>query len=83
MGLPPDLTLLEMVREWRRRSKETPLLPPSLVDSGPVMENVMTGEEVDLLVILGYGIGSRFTLILCGSLKPGEGGGERCAEGTL
>ncbi|HKZ50234.1 MAG TPA: UbiD family decarboxylase, partial [Dehalococcoidia bacterium] len=40
---------MDLVREWRRRSKETPLQPPRVVDSGPVMENADVGEEVDVL----------------------------------
>src|SRR3972149_2927832 len=49
MGLPPGPGEMDLVREWRRRSKETPLQPPRVVDSGPVMENADVGEEVDVL----------------------------------
>src|SRR3990172_3919709 len=45
MGLPPGPGEMDLVREWRRRSKETPLQPPRVVDSGPVMENADVGEE--------------------------------------
>ncbi|HLB28853.1 MAG TPA: UbiD family decarboxylase [Dehalococcoidia bacterium] len=49
MSLPMGLTEMEMVQEWRRRSREAPLLPPRFVDAGPVMENAAFGEEVDVL----------------------------------
>ncbi len=49
MNLPLGLSEMEMVQEWRRRSQQTRLLPPCPVDTGPVMENITTGEEVDVL----------------------------------
>ena len=49
MGLPPGPSESELVKEWRRRIKEIKLLPPRVVDGGPVMENSMVGEEVDVL----------------------------------
>ncbi|HKZ50180.1 MAG TPA: UbiD family decarboxylase [Dehalococcoidia bacterium] len=49
VGFPEGLSVIEMVQEWRRRSREMEVLPPRVVDSGPVMENAAFGEEVDLL----------------------------------
>ena len=49
LGFPKGITEPEMVHEWRRRIRETKLLPPRFVGSGPVMENVDVGEEVDVL----------------------------------
>ena len=49
VGFPPEMSVTEMVQEWRRRSREMKPTPPRLVDSGPVMENAMVGEEVDVL----------------------------------
>ena len=49
LGLPPQLSPMEMVHEWRRRIKEMQFLPPRFVDGGPVMENTAFGEEVDVL----------------------------------
>ncbi|HKZ51276.1 MAG TPA: UbiD family decarboxylase [Dehalococcoidia bacterium] len=48
-GFPVGIKEVEMVQEWRRFFKRMDLLPPRLVDSGPVMENVDLGEDVDLL----------------------------------
>ena len=47
-GFPLDTSRIEMVRECRRRAKEMGMLPPRFVDGGPVMENTLVGEEVDL-----------------------------------
>jgi 3-octaprenyl-4-hydroxybenzoate carboxy-lyase len=48
LGLPPDATIMEQVKLWRDREKSLKPLPPVEVDSGPVMENVQTGDDVDL-----------------------------------
>jgi 4-hydroxy-3-polyprenylbenzoate decarboxylase len=48
-GLRRDITALQFVQEWRNRMRTLAPIPPMLVSSGPVMENVMAGEEVDLL----------------------------------
>ncbi len=49
LNMPADLAGLEVVRELRRRLRELKLVPPKTVASGPVMENVYSGDEVDLL----------------------------------
>lgn len=36
-------------REWRERLKYLEPLPPRTVETGPVMENVVTGSDVDVL----------------------------------
>jgi UbiD family decarboxylase len=37
-----------IVRAWKEKSKRLKLLPPREVESGPVMENSLTGDAVDL-----------------------------------
>ncbi len=49
LGLPLDKSLLENVRLGFRKIKETKPVPPVEVKDGPVMENVLTGDEVDIL----------------------------------
>ncbi len=49
LGLPLGATIPEQIRLWREREKSAKLIPPVEVDSGPVMENVQMGDEVDLL----------------------------------
>jgi 4-hydroxy-3-polyprenylbenzoate decarboxylase len=52
MGLPTDKTKLELVRLLARKLKEVEPIPPQVVNSGPVMENVMGGDSstpVDIL----------------------------------
>jgi 4-hydroxy-3-polyprenylbenzoate decarboxylase len=48
-GLPIDKTKLELVRLIARKISSVEPIPPEEVATGPVMENVMTGEAIDLL----------------------------------
>ncbi|MFC2010454.1 UbiD family decarboxylase [Chloroflexota bacterium] len=48
LGLPPDLTGFEMLLAWRERLKSFEPVPPVEVKSGPVMENALTGDKVDI-----------------------------------
>lgn len=48
LGLPPDKSKLELVRLAARRIKSSQPVPPQEARNAPVMENVMTGKEVDL-----------------------------------
>jgi UbiD family decarboxylase len=48
LGLPQDLTPLETLRAWRQKVRSLKLIPPVEVGKGPVKENVMTGNEVDI-----------------------------------
>ena len=48
LGLPTDYGRREVVREWRDRLKQFQPLPAELVEDGPVLENHVTGQEVDL-----------------------------------
>lgn len=48
-NMPDGVSGLEFVREWRNRMRNLNTIPPVLVSGGPVMENVMEGDQVDLL----------------------------------
>jgi UbiD family decarboxylase len=48
LGLPHGLTKPEYVEHVGQRLADVPSLAPVTVDGGPVMENAMRGEEVDL-----------------------------------
>ena len=48
LGLPLHLTEAETVRAWKKILSEMRPVPPVVVKSGPVLENEMTGAEVDL-----------------------------------
>jgi UbiD family decarboxylase len=48
LGIPGNLSSVQMVDAWRKRLKEARPLPPVVVDSGPVFENTLTGPDVDL-----------------------------------
>lgn len=44
----PKLPLSELARKWKERLAGGAAVPPRLADEVPVMENVATGEDVDL-----------------------------------
>jgi UbiD family decarboxylase len=49
-GLPEELTGTRLVRAIKERlGKGVPQIPPVEVKTGPVMENVFTGNEVDIM----------------------------------
>ena len=45
LGLDRDATLAEMAEQWNRASRNYKGIPPEVVPTGPVMENVMTGRR--------------------------------------
>src|SRR3977135_3154352 len=51
MGNPGDGSEIELVRHWRRYMKEAKTIPPVVVASGALLENVKTGDDIDLFKI--------------------------------
>src|SRR2546421_2938298 len=49
LGMPRNLSSLDFVTEWRRRSKDFKNIPPMVVTDGPVLENIRRGKDVDIL----------------------------------
>ena len=49
LGLPPDTPAMDMVRHTARRLRDAPAVPPREVATGPVMQNIMRDNEVDVL----------------------------------
>src|SRR5260370_16950670 len=48
LGLTPDTPKMEIVRHAAQRLKHAPPIPPKEVATGPVMQNIMRDNEVDL-----------------------------------
>ncbi|OGO39992.1 MAG: hypothetical protein A2147_09570 [Chloroflexi bacterium RBG_16_57_8] len=48
LGLSPQLTGFEMLKAWRQRLRQFKPVSPREVSSGPVMENTLTGNKIDL-----------------------------------
>jgi UbiD family decarboxylase len=48
LGLPLDLPKLDIVRAWKEKSKQLQKLAPREVEKGPVLENRLGGDAVDL-----------------------------------
>src|SRR5271163_2637907 len=51
LGLPADGGAIDLVHYWRRSMKEARAIPPVTVSGGPVMENVRTGDDIDIFSI--------------------------------
>ena len=49
LNMPPDTPRMEIVRGASKNIKTSAPIPPREVETGPVMENVMRGNEVDVL----------------------------------
>jgi UbiD family decarboxylase len=50
LGLPAHTPNIEIVRAWKDRSRRLEPMPPKDVGTGSILENVLTGEDVDLLM---------------------------------
>jgi 4-hydroxy-3-polyprenylbenzoate decarboxylase len=48
LGIPAKSTDMELVQWWRKYMGNAPSIPPKEVNGGPLMENVMEGDAVDL-----------------------------------
>jgi 4-hydroxy-3-polyprenylbenzoate decarboxylase len=49
LGLPLDLSGLDLVRKFREKLASHQPIPSQTVKSGPILENVLSGDQVDLL----------------------------------
>ena len=48
LGLPTGLSFKELLPLWRQKSKEISPIPMRYVTDGPVMENVLEGDRIDM-----------------------------------
>ncbi len=51
MGLPESTTEIDLVRFWREYFKGAPMIAPTTVNTGSVLENKFTGNDINLLTI--------------------------------
>ncbi|MGH6674356.1 MAG: UbiD family decarboxylase domain-containing protein, partial [Xanthobacteraceae bacterium] len=51
LGLDPDASAVELVHYWRRYMKEAHAIAPVTVKTGPLLENVHTGKDIDIFKI--------------------------------
>ena len=49
LGLPLDLKKLDLIRAWKEKLSALKPIPPVYVQTGPVKENVLIGNDVDVL----------------------------------
>ncbi len=50
LGMPTHLSKRELVEAWRQRLRKLEPIPPVEVSDGPVLENVMRGDDVDMMI---------------------------------
>ena len=48
LGLPAGQTRLQTCEAWRQKIRDLQPLPPTEVGDGPIFENVLRGDEIDL-----------------------------------
>jgi 4-hydroxy-3-polyprenylbenzoate decarboxylase len=48
LGLPLELSKVEMLRRWKERMPDFHPVPPRFVNDGPLFENTQTGDDIDL-----------------------------------
>ena len=48
LGLPSNIGVWELMDEWERRMDNVKPLPPNFVTSGPITENVIEGDAIDM-----------------------------------
>ena len=48
LGLPTDLEGRDLAWAWQRQNSEIKPIPPKEVSIGPIMENVLSGDDIDL-----------------------------------
>jgi UbiD family decarboxylase len=49
VGFPSDLDVHGVIRSWRQKIRDLKPIPPTYVTDGPIMENVFTGSDVNML----------------------------------
>src|SRR4026209_371703 len=49
LGMAQNLSAMEFIFEWRKRSKDLKHIPPRVVRDGPVLENIQRGKDVNIL----------------------------------
>lgn len=49
LGLSPDSDAIEIVRVWLGYLRNSTLIPPKVVENGPVLENVQEKDDINLL----------------------------------
>src|ERR1700674_5556449 len=48
LGMPIDGSAIELVSYWRKYMKEAKSIAPVTVKTGPLLENVSTGKDIDI-----------------------------------
>ena len=49
LDIDANLTRMDLLKAYRKKMSNRTTIPPCFVDTGPVMENVISGDDVDVL----------------------------------
>ncbi len=49
LHMEPARTAMDLVKAWRERARRLRPIPPKVVSEGPVLENVLVGDRINLL----------------------------------
>jgi 4-hydroxy-3-polyprenylbenzoate decarboxylase len=49
LHMEPRPTAMDLVKAWRERSRRLQPIPPKVVTEGPVLENVLVGDRINML----------------------------------
>ena len=50
VGMAADATPIELVARWKELLKAVKPIPPRVVSTGPILENVKTGDDIDMTI---------------------------------
>ena len=50
VGMPADAAPIELVARWKELLKNVRPIPPRVLSNGPILENVKTGDEIDMTI---------------------------------
>ncbi len=50
VGMPTDAAPIELIARWKEILKGVKPIPPRVVPTGPILENVKTGDDIDMTI---------------------------------
>src|SRR4029453_6946489 len=50
VGMPADAAPIELVARWKEFLKDVKPIPPCVLSNGPILENVKTGDQINMTI---------------------------------
>ena len=73
VGMPPDAKAIELIAKWKELLKGVKPVPPRVVSSGPILENVKSGADIDMTLAI-KAAGEPFNIVIHDHLIVSKGG---------